>query len=226
MININNELTFNKMKGIFNNDIFKGNLKIIGFPGTGKSTLLLSLVKYNLKKYTQIVLINKFEEKSVKKIFKEYKEKVNFIYYKSDFDLKHVLLEYKNKTLFIVVDYCNYVFKEDEELNKIIKKINENKDNEKIKLYISEAQRTNFLNISRDYIRISRKKNIDYICDTQEFENFDDFEVKLVFKYFKKRGFGRVFFDLEIGEFKIIKNKKLMKLSSKELYMQELFKEF
>lgn len=226
MININNELTFNKMKVIFNNDIFKGNLKIIGFPGTGKSTLLLSLVKYNLKKYTQIVLINKFEEKSVKKIFKEYKEKVNFIYYKSDFDLKHVLLEYKNKTLFIVVDYCNYVFKEDEELNKIIKKINENKDNEKIKLYISEAQRTNFLNISRDYIRISRKKNIDYICDTQEFENFDDFEVKLVFKYFKKRGFGRVFFDLEIGEFKIIKNKKLMKLSSKELYMQELFKEF
>lgn len=226
MININNELTFNKMKGIFNNDIFKGNLKIIGFPGTGKSTLLLSLVKYNLKKYTQIVLINKFEEKSVKKIFKEYKEKVNFIYYKSDFDLKHVLLEYKNKTLFIVVDYCNYVFKEDEELNKIIKKINENKDNEKIKLYISEAQRTNFLNISRDYIRISRKKNIDYICDTQEFENFDDFEVKLVFKYFKKRGFGREFFDLEIGEFKIIKNKKLMKLSSKELYMQELFKEF
>ena len=67
---------------------------------------------------------------------------------------------------------------------------------------------------------------IDYIFETQEFENCDDFEIKLVFSSLKKRGFGSAFYNLNVGEFKIIKNKKLIKLSSKELYMKELLKEF
>ena len=225
MTDINDKSPFNKMKGIFNNDIFKGNLKIMGNPGTGKSTLLFSLVNYNINKYTQIILINEFEEKEVRNLFKNYKE-VYFVNYQSDIDFKKLLLKNKNKTLFIIVDYFNYVFKEDEKSHEIIKKVNDNKDYEKIKLYLSEAHRSNFLKLSKECVRISRKSNIDYIFETQEFENCDDFEIKLVFSNLKKRGFGRVFFDLEIGEFKIIKNKKLMKLSSKELYIKELFKEF
>ena len=43
MNKINDKSPFNKMKGIFNNDIFKGNLKIMGKCGMGKSTLLFSL---------------------------------------------------------------------------------------------------------------------------------------------------------------------------------------
>lgn len=225
MNNINDKSPFNKMKGIFNNDIFKGNLKIMGKCGTGKSTLLFSLVNYNIDKYTQIVLINKFEEKEVRDLFKNYKE-VDFINYQSDIDFKKLLLKNKNKTLFIIVDYFNYVFKEDEKAHEIIKKVNDNKDHEKIKLYLSEAHRSNFFELSKEYVRISRKSNIDYIFETQEFENCDDFEIKLVFSSLKKRGFGSAFYNLNVGEFKIIKNKKLIKLSSKELYMKELLKEF
>ena len=125
-----------------------------------------------------------------------------------------MLLKNKNKTLFIIVDYFNYVFKEDEKAHEIIKKVNDNKDHEKIKLYLSEAHRSNFFKLSKECVRISRKSNIDYIFETQEFENCNDFEIKLVFSSLKKRGFGSAFYNLNVGEFKIIKNKKLIKLSS------------
>lgn len=228
MNNINDKSPFNKMKGIFNNEIFKGNIKMIGVPETGKSTLLFALIKHNINKHNQVVLINKHEEEDVKELFKEYKNEINFIYYKSEYniDFKDLLLKNKNKTLFIIVDFFYYIFKEDEKANEIIRKINETKDNEKIKLYVSEADRSGFLDVSKYYISISRKSNIDYICDTQQFNNCDDFQIKLIFKNLNQRGYGAAFSKLEIGEFKIIKNKKLLKLSSNELYMRELLKEF
>jgi hypothetical protein len=215
------------LKGLLSNKYFQKNILILGSVASGKSTFLYGLIKENLKNSSQIVLIDERLEEETRNLFFNY-DNAYFKKYEENIDYQHLLKKYKNRTLFLIVNFSYYIFQEDEVVNEIVSEINNIKSvNYNLKIYVKDCERIGFLDICKEQIKNSDIKNIDYICESQKFKNSNLFDVKLVFNFMATQGFKDKFSQLEVGEFKVIKNKRIDEsFNSKTFFIKNKLRNF